>query len=150
MATPFLLAYAAAVVQGRRQKNLILILAREFASKLATPMFVVDAAGDLVFYNEPAEEVLGRSFGEGGEMPVKTLPSLFSPEDLEGKPLALEELPLGIALVARKPAHRDLRIAGLDGRKRVVSVTAFPLFARANELVGAVAVFWQQPGDETS
>ena len=149
MATPFLLAYAAAIVQGRRQKNLILILAREFASKLATPMFVVDAAGDLVFYNEPAEEVLGRSFGEGGEMPVKMLPSLFSPEDLEGKPLALEELPLGIALIARKPAHRDLRIAGLDGRKRVVSVTAFPLFARADEFVGAVAVFWQQPGGET-
>ena len=82
-------------------------------------------------------------------MPVKTLPSLLSPEELEGKPLALEERPLGIALVARKPAHRDLRIAGLDGRKRVVSVTAFPLFARADEFVGAVAVFWQHPGGET-
>lgn len=86
-----LLAYAAAMVQGRRQKNLILILAREFASKLATPMFVVDAAGDLVFYNEPAEDVLGRSFGEAGEMSAEALPSLFSPEDLEGKPLPLED-----------------------------------------------------------
>lgn len=143
-----LLAYAAAMVQGRRQKNLILILAREFASKLATPMFVVDAAGDLVFYNEPAEDVLGRSFAEAGEMSAEALPSLFSPEDLEGKPLPLEELPLGIAIAARKPAHRDLRIAGLDGRKRVVSVTAFPLFARADQFVGAVAVFWQQPSGE--
>jgi hypothetical protein len=76
------------------------------------------------------------------------LPSLFSPEDLDGKPLALEELPLGIALVARKPAHRDLRIAGIDGQKRVVSVTAFQLFARADEFVGAVAVFWQHAGGE--
>jgi|RhiMetdeSRZDD1v2_1073273.scaffolds.fasta_scaffold23515_5 PAS domain-containing protein len=147
--TTILLAYPAGMAQGRQQKNLILILAREFASKLATPMFVVDAEGDLVFYNEPAEDVLGRSFAEAGEMPAEALPSLFSPEDLAGKPLSLEELPLGIAIVARKPAHRDLRIAGLDGRKRVVSVTAFPLFAHADELVGAVAVFWQPPGGET-
>jgi PAS domain-containing protein len=140
--------YAAAIAQGR-QKNLILILARKFASKLATPTFVVDAAGDLVYYNEPAEDVLGRSFGEAGEMSAEALPSLFSPEDLEGQPLALDELPLGIVLLARKPAHRDMRIAGLDGRRRVVSVTAFPLLARPDELVGAVAVFWQQPGDET-
>jgi PAS domain-containing protein len=143
-----MLAYAAPIVQGRRQKNLILILAREFASKLATPMFVVDAAGDLVFYNEPAEDVLGRSFGEAGEMPAAMLPSLFSPEDLEGKPLALDEIPLGIALLARKPAHRAFRIAGLDGRRRVVSATAFPLFARTDEVVGAVAIFWEQPGGE--
>ena len=145
-----MLAYAAAIVQGPRQKNLILILAREFASKLATPMFVADAAGDLVFYNEPAEDVLGRNFGEAGEMPAATLPSLFSPEDLEGKPLPLDEIPLGIALLARQPAHRALRITGLDGRRRLVSATAFPLFARADEFVGAVAIFWEQSDGETS
>jgi PAS domain-containing protein len=123
-----------------------LILAREFASKLATPMFVADAAGDLVFYNEPAEAVLGRSFAEAGEMPAETWPSLFSPEDFDGKPLPLKEMPGGIALLERKPAHRDFRITGLDGRRREVSVTAFPLFAHADELVGVVNVFWEQPG----
>jgi PAS domain-containing protein len=140
------LAYAALILQERRQKNLILILAREFASKLATPMFIADAAGDLVFYNEPAEEVLGRSFAEAGAMPAETWPSLFSPEDLDGKPLPLEEMPGGIALLERKPAHRDFRITGLDGRGRDVSVTAFPLFAHADELVGVVNIFWEQPG----
>jgi PAS domain-containing protein len=140
------LAYAALIVQKGRQKNLILILAREFASKLATPMFVADAAGDLVFYNEPAEAVLGRSFAEAGEMPAETWPSLFSPEDFDGKPLPLKEMPGGIALLERKPAHRDFRITGLDGRRREVSVTAFPLFAHADELVGVVNVFWEQPG----
>lgn len=35
-----------------KSKHLILILAREFASKLAMPMFVADAKGDVVFYNE--------------------------------------------------------------------------------------------------
>ena len=32
---------------------------RELADHLATPIFVVDAAGDLLFYNEPAEKLLG-------------------------------------------------------------------------------------------
>lgn len=36
-------------LRERRQKNLVLILAREFASKLATATFVMDDAGKLVF-----------------------------------------------------------------------------------------------------
>ena len=54
----------------RRPKNLVLILAREFALKLAAPTFVNDAEGTLVYYNEPTEGVLGRSFAEAGEMPA--------------------------------------------------------------------------------
>jgi len=136
-------------VEGRRQKELILILAREFASKLATPMFIADRHGDLVFYNEPAEEVLGRSFAEVGEMPADQWASLFQPEDLQGGPIGLEAMPPGVALLERKPAHGEFRITGLDGRKRLVSVTAFPLFARSDEFLGMVAIFWEQPGVET-
>ena len=40
-----------------------LILLRQLASGLA-PMFVVDAAGDLLFVNEPAERLLGVRFAE--------------------------------------------------------------------------------------
>ena len=74
-------------MQGRRQKNLVLILAREFASQLATPMFVTDAVGDLVFYNEPAEMLLGRTFAEAGELPASEWPELFQIERLDGSPM---------------------------------------------------------------
>jgi NAD(P)H-dependent FMN reductase len=53
----------------RRQMHLALILARELASQLATATFISDADGDLVFYNEAAEEqhraveTLAREFG---------------------------------------------------------------------------------------
>ena len=57
-------------VETRRQKHLVLILAREFASNLATATFISDAAGRLVYYNEPAERILGRTFAEAGEMPL--------------------------------------------------------------------------------
>jgi PAS domain-containing protein len=141
--------YVAGPVEGRRQKELVLILAREFASKLATPMFVADRHGDLVFYNEPAEEVLGRTFAEAGEMPAGQWTLLFRPEDLQGRPLSLEAMPSGIALRERRPAHGTFRITGLDGRRRVVSVTAFPLFARAEEFSGMVSIFWEHAGVET-
>lgn len=128
----------------RRQKNLVLILARELASKLATPMFVADADGKLVFYNEPAEDIIGRSFSEAGEMDADQWSELFEIRTLEGKPITLEENPAGIALVNRRPAHGSLRIRGLDGVERALSVTGLPLFAHTAELVGVVAIFWEE------
>jgi PAS domain-containing protein len=130
-------------VERRRHKNLILILAREFASKLATPMLVTDAEGTLVFYNEPAEEVLGRSFAEAGEMTAQQWAHLFRTEDLDGRPIQLEDMPAGRAFTERRPAHGRLRITGLDDSRRTISVTAFPLLAHARELVGIVTIFWQ-------
>ena len=133
-------------VEGRRQKNLVLILAREFASKLATATFVADADGRLVFYNETAERILGRTFAEAGEMRAEEWGSLFQIEELDGTPVPLEANPGGIALLERRPAHHTLRITGLDGVKRTISATAFPLLAHADDLVGMVAIFWEHPG----
>ncbi len=127
----------------RRQKNLVLILAREFASKLATPMFVTDADGKLVFYNEPAEDILGRSFAEAGEMGADEWATLFETEDLDGRPISLADMPAGVAFTERRPEHGTIRIRGLDKVQRTISVTGFPLFAHTAEFVGVVAVFWE-------
>jgi PAS domain-containing protein len=132
-------------VQGRRQKNLVLILAREFASQLATPMFVTDASGDLVFYNEPAEMILGRTFSEAGELNAQEWQDLFKVEHVDGSPMPLAEMPGGVALLERREAHASFRLTGFDGVQRTISATAFPLFARETELVGVVAIFWEQP-----
>lgn len=128
------------------QKSIVLILARELASKLATAMFVVDPDGTLVYFNEPAEQVLGRTFAEAGELSRDEWSKSFEPVDLDGSPVPPAELPLSVALVEREPAHRRFRITAYDGKQRVISVTAFPLFAREREFVGAVAVFWEEPG----
>jgi PAS domain-containing protein len=128
----------------RRAKHLVLILAREFASKLATPMFISDADGNLVFFNEPAGQVLGRTFSEVGELPAGRWAELFETEELDGAPVPLERMPAGIALLERRPAHHRFAIRGLDGVRRVISVTAFPLLAHVDDLVGVVAIFWQE------
>jgi PAS domain S-box-containing protein len=129
---------------SRRQKHLLLILARELASNLATPTLIADAEGTLVFYNEAAEEVVGRSFAEAGEMPVDDWTSSFEPRNENAQPLPPERRPVRIALDERRPAHESFRITSADGVERDVAVTAFPLFAQAEEFVGIVAIFWRE------
>ena len=130
-------------MERRPQKHLLLILARELASNLATPTLIADAKGTLVFYNEAAEEVVGRPFSEAGEMPVDEWTSSFEPRTSTGEPLAVERRPVRIALDERRAAHQAFRITSKDGEERDLSVSAFPLFAHSEEFVGIVAIFWQ-------
>src|SRR5918911_1981987 len=116
-------------MEARAAKHLVLILARELASNLATPTLIADAEGRLVFYNEPAESILGRPFAEAGEMRAEEWEELFSTETLAGEQVPLERMPAGVALMERRPAHDRFTIVGLDGERREISVTALPLFA---------------------
>jgi len=125
------------------QKEIELILARQLASHLAMPIFIVDPPGNLIYYNEPAELILGRRFEETGEMPVEQWSTVFNPTDENGKPLAPEALPLVIALRRHCPAHRDMWIDGLDGVRRRIEVTAFPIDGQAERYLGALAIFWE-------
>jgi PAS domain-containing protein len=131
-------------VKGPRQKHIALILARELATQLATATFIADARGELVFYNEPAEEILGQTFAEAGSLPAESWTATFNLEHPDGTPMGLDEMPAGIALVERRPVHGKLRMTGFDGHKRLLSVTALPLFSSPTELVGMIALFWQE------
>jgi len=127
-----------------RSKHLVLILAREFASNLATPTLITDERGWLVFYNEAAEAIFGRAFSEVVEMPLEEWTARFEPRTLESEPLPLERRPSGIALYERRAARERFRITSLDGDEREVAVTAFPLFAHTDEFVGIVTIFWRE------
>ena len=127
------------------QHHLVLILARDFASRLATAVFLVDARGPVIYFNEAAERVLGRRFMEGSSMAAEEWSTVFEPMDDEGNPIHMTELPLGIAIRERHPDHGTLRIRSIDGRERRIEVTAFPLFAHEDECLGAIAIFWERP-----
>jgi PAS domain-containing protein len=119
-----------------------LILAREFASNLATPVAITDETGRLVYFNEAAESILGRPFAETGEMPFEEWSEKAAPRSSGGVPLPLEQRPAWIALNERREAHLSFTVTGFDGVERGISVTAFPLFVHADEFVGMVAIFW--------
>jgi PAS domain-containing protein len=131
-------------VDTQRQKHLVLILAREFASNLSTPTLVADARGYLVFYNDAAEDVVGRRFAEVGEMPLDDWAGVFDAKTLDAEPLPPEHRPARVALDERRASHLRYRVTSADGVEREIEVTAFPLFAHSDEFVGIVAIFWRR------
>lgn len=124
-----------------------LILLRQCASHLAMPIWLMGENGDLLYYNEPAEPILGRRLDEAGEMPGEVLARMFQTTAEDGSPLDADDLPVNIALRERRPAHRWMRIRGLDGAWRKIEVTAFPVEGRGGRHLGAVAIFWEAHGE---
>lgn len=125
------------------QRPIEVILTRQLASNLAMPMFLVDPDGTLVFYNEPAEAVLGMRFDETGEMPASEWATTWAPSDGSGRPLPPAELPLMIAVSEHRPTHGEFWIRGLDGTRRHIHATAIPLMRSADESLGALVIFWE-------
>lgn len=125
------------------QKAVEIILMRQLASYLAMPVFLVDPAGNLLFYNEPAEAILGRRFDETGEMPVDEWSRVFTATAQDGSPVPPEARSTVIALQKHHPVHRAYWLRGPDGISRRVEVTAFPLEGQGGRRLGAVAIFWE-------
>lgn len=124
-------------------REIEVILSRQLADSLSTPVFIVDPIGNLIFYNEPAEELLGLRYDETGTMPVQEWSSIFTPVDDDGNVLSPEELPLVKTLSERTPAHGDFWIKSLKGKNHKISVTSFPIIGRPDRFLGAIAIFWK-------
>jgi len=121
-----------------------IILNRQLADCLSIPVFITDIAGNLIFYNEPAEQMLAKRFEETGEMPVEEWSTIFKPLDEDGRPLAPEELPLVRTLSDEHPHHKNFQIESLKGEKLNISVTSYPIISRAGKFLGGVAIFWKR------
>jgi len=120
-----------------------LILNRQLADCLAIPVFITDTVGNLLFYNEPAEDILGRRYEDTGEMPVEQWSTVFKNKDENGEPLAPEELPLVKTLKNQLPYFKTFWIESLQGKAEKISVTSYPIIGRAGSFLGAVAIFWR-------
>ncbi|HSF81585.1 MAG TPA: PAS domain-containing protein [Anaerolineales bacterium] len=125
------------------QQEIEVILSRHLAEHLAMPIFIVDPEGNMLFYNEPAEAVLGIRYQDTGSMPASEWSTAFQPTDQDGTLIRPEELPLMLATMKRHPAHRRFWIRGLDGKQRQIELTAFPLIGQTDRYVGAIAIFWE-------
>lgn len=124
------------------QQPVELILLRHVASRSAVPIFIVDPRGDLVYFNEPAERVLGRRFDEIRIMPFDEWTTVFAPAR-DGRILPVDEIPLVVALRRVIPVHGRLDIVGGDAVGRSIEVSAFPILAPHDRCLGAVAMFWE-------
>ena len=132
---------------GGGARSLPLILARELSANLATPMFLIDGEGILVYFNEAAELMLGRAFGEVGAITANEFGSRLQLAELDGTPMRRRDSPAGVAFFRRQPSHRTLLATSLDGSRRQFEVTAYPLFGKVGEMHGVLTVFWAADED---
>lgn len=123
------------------QHPIEMILAKQLASHLAHAVFLVGPDGALLYYNEPAEGLLGMRFEETGPMPLKEWGTVFTPTGEAHEPLPPEDLPLAVALRERRPTHGEFWIRGLDGVDRRIAVVAVPIEGQGGRHLGAMAMF---------
>ena len=114
-------------------------------------MFLLNQDGVLVYFNDAAEQIIGRPFAEVGAVDAMEFSAIFRLSELDGEPLSRGHSPTGIAFLQRRPSHQVLLATGLDGVRRTVQATAYPLFGASQELHGVVTVFWEgAPDDEAA
>ena len=125
-----------------QQRAVELILARQLASSLTVPVLLVDARGDLLYINEPAEDIFGRRFDEIDSLPLAERSAILSPRNRDGQPIPAEQLSAVVAVRENRPAHGEFWVNGLDGRPRATASTAIPLQGVDGKVVGAFVVIW--------
>jgi len=125
-------------------KELEIILTRQLADSLSIPIFITDTNGTLLFFNEPAEKILGKKYTETGALTADEWSSLFEPQDNDGKRIARIDLPLVKTLTYCQPSQGEFWIKNLLAERYYISVTSFPLMGRSKRFVGAVAIFWEK------
>jgi PAS domain-containing protein len=119
------------------------IWARSLGRFLALPFWVVDRGGNLAYFNQAAEPLLGRSFAEVGRLPPKLWNTLWTRTNVEGTPIPLQQLPIMVALRERRPVHGCFHIVGLDGVRRWIETVAIPLQEPDGDAFGVLGVLWQ-------
>ena len=124
-------------------KSIQLILARQFASSIATPILLVDPTGALIYYNEGAEAILNQRFDETGEMPAAEWYSHIAAVDDDRNPIAPEQRPMNRVLAERVPISQTMWSRGRDGEWRHLRITAFPIIGEKDTLFGAMSIFWE-------
>lgn len=125
------------------QKPIELILMRHLAGYLAMPIMIADQQRTLLYFNQPAEALLGRRFAETQEMRLEEWMRGLPLHDEAGQIIPPEERPLPVVLRERRPVHRRLRLHGPDGP--LIEATVLPLEGQGGRHLGAVIIFWELP-----
>ncbi|HEX6509673.1 MAG TPA: hypothetical protein VF221_18745 [Chloroflexota bacterium] len=123
------------------RQEIEIILARQLADYLALPIIIIDPSHVVVYYNEPAEHMLGRRFDEERVVLWADWTKTFAFTDDAGRPIPASKLPMATALRGQRPAHGRFWLRGLDGETRHVDEIALPLIGSTGRFLGALAIF---------
>lgn len=123
------------------QQPIEMILLRQLAAYLALPIWMMDDVGNLLYYNAPAEKLLGARFDDLGPIHAEQLSELFQTSVADESDSEEAEIPVITALRNRQPAYGPVRFCGLDGVWRQVDISALPIEGQAGRFLGVFAAF---------
>jgi PAS domain-containing protein len=124
------------------QQPIEMILLRQLAAYLALAIWMMDDVGNLLYYNAPAEKLLGARFDDVGPLHAEQLGELFQTSAVDDEPGGNDaEIPVVTALRTRHPAHGPIRFCGLDGVWREVDISALPIEGQGGRFLGVFAAF---------
>ena len=124
------------------QKPLELILARNLLTSISTPAFLIDSDTAVVFYNEAAAALLGRSFEDAGRMSAEEWTRAFGPLDTQGAPVEVDSLEVTEAIRDGRPSHGTFTIRTAGGERTSIEASAFPIVTSEHGSSGAMILFW--------
>ncbi len=119
-----------------------LILARNLIASIDLAAMLIDAEGMIVFFNDPAGELIGRRFDEVGPLSHEDWSSRFGPFDEFGQVVPTDDLPMAAAQRSGLPVTARLHVGVEGGEPVEVEVSALPL-SGADGFKGALVVFWR-------
>jgi len=120
-----------------------LLLMRQLASYLTTAFILVGPDESLIFFNEPAERLIGRRFEEAEAMDLEEWSARLDAADEHGQPIAPDERPMVVAQRSQRPVHRRYSIRAFDGARQPIEGLAFPLVGERSRQLGSVGIFWE-------
>jgi len=128
-------------------RPLQLILARNLLASLNTAASLLDARGEVVFYNEAAGSLLGRRFEETGPMPAEQWTATFGPYDEDGRALSYDEIGLTQDIRGDRAAHASMTIRSAQGVQHRIAASAVPIRGDDGSH-GAMVFFWPVPAED--
>jgi PAS domain-containing protein len=131
------------------QRPIELILLRELARRLSTPVTLYDADGRLAYLNPAAEALFAVDFEELGEISLAEAVAIIRPTDANGAPIPAEHMPIGIALGQHQARQANMWVHDQNGTAHRVANTSIPLQGQGGEALGAMSIWWKvEDGDQ--
>lgn len=112
-------------------------LYEKFANTLIIPVFIIDSASNILYYNKSAEKIIGFSFQEKGIISFKDWPTLLKLQDEKGNPVPFEKLPLYISYTQHRLSFSTFFL-NIKGNKLKVDIFSLPVVDNEDNLLGTV------------
>lgn len=122
-------------------QDIELILSRQLAEYLTTPIALIDHDGRMIYFNESAGHVLGKHFDENGEVDMREwVGRIFENESMVDG-IDIHEIPFIKVLSGRHILQGEYWMRNFEEINQKVMIICIPLIGLSQREIGAIIYF---------